>query len=109
MCISANWPVDGGGWVSDRESGFVCRECALSIRQRGVLPRLRCGLAAEDLIESLLALHRYGFTPTEMTLPSEQWDALNDALGPLSSARWGTEFIRFSGPGGVVDIWKQRP
>lgn len=62
----------------------------------------------EGLIESLLTMQRYGLAPTAITLPSEQWLALHNAMGPLSSAKWqGTPYIRVSGPAGIVEVWEQ--
>lgn len=63
--------------------------------------------AAERMIETLLALGRYGFTPTDMTLPAAQFDELHADLGMLSTAKWGLPHIRFAGPHGSVRIWPE--
>lgn len=58
----------------------------------------------EQVIDALDRLHSAGLTPTHITVPPDQFDALDDALDFRSTWRWGLPYIAVHGPGGEVQV-----
>lgn len=59
---------------------------------------------SERFIEAADVLGRLGIDVTHMTVTRDQFDALDESLGALSTWRWGKPYIAIRGAKGVIQV-----